>query len=236
MNALSLSDEWSTPADLFAALRALYGPFHVDVASSDANAKCANHFTKRDSALERSWRVKGQHTRAWDNPPYSRGSLARWMEKARAEVLAHHVELVTNLVPHYTAECWWQRHVEGAAGKRLLTSSGDTNLGPRTQVCWESLTVEVLRLRGRVRFIEASGRTGAARYSSAVVTFAQPGVLPPLVLRRRPGPKRIVTPEVEATIRAAVDNGASIVAACEAGGVSRKTWYRHLERNLRREA
>lgn len=238
MSELSESDEYRTPDDLYGALVGLYGPFDLDVCASDTNHKVPRYFTRQNSALARSsWRVKGRSdARAFMNPPYSRGNLIQFMPEARAQVVAHHLALVACVVPHYSDTRWWQDAVEAPMGRLVRVTADRTIIGPRTRTEWESLTVDVIRHPGRVHFTEESGATGPARHSTAMVTFAMPGVLPPLFERRTPGPKRVVTPEIEAAIRAAVDAGATISRAVEAGGISRKTWYRHLERNLRRSA
>lgn len=226
---LSESDEWRTPPDLFAALSATYGPFTLDAAASASNHLLPRYFTKETSALERSWAAATTNGRAWLNPPYSRGSLDPFMAKARAEVLDE-LALVPCLVPHYTAEGWWHRHVEGPAGALLRMTSTSTLLGPCTRLEWQHLTLDVLRIRGRVRHIEASGATGPARFSSVVVVFARPGLLPPFIAPRQRGPASCVTPEMERAIRSFVDAGGTIAQACLAAGIARKTWYRHLER------
>lgn len=240
----SESDEWSTPPDLFAALSALYGPFDVDAAAAAWNRKCTLWCgsigglsldvvaAPLGDAFAFDWSSHGRRnfSRVWCNPPYSRGSLERWVSFFRERVLVGDLPLVTMLVPHYTAEGWW-RHVEAPAGELLLTTSGHTEIGPRTQVCWEHLTVEVLRKRGRVHFVERRGKTGAARHSSAAVTFARPGVLEPLRAGpRRLGPKRVMTPELTAAMERLIGAGHSISTACELVGIARKTWYRTLER------
>lgn len=235
---LSASDEWSTPPELFAALSSLYGPFDVDAAAAAWNHKaplwCGLEGSPWGSAFEVDWArpcwpASLKPLRVWCNPPYSRGSLDRWVSFWREQVVLEHVQLVTLLVPHYTAEGWW-RHVECPAGEVLGATVGDTQLGPRTQVRSEHLTTETLRIRGRVRYVEKSGATGPARHSSAAVTFARRGVLLPLGGRTPRGPKPVVTPAVEHLVNNMVENGHSIARACELAGIGRKTWYRHLER------
>lgn len=233
---LSASDEWATPPELFAALAALYGPFQLDAAANAKNTKCARWYGPGGVAADAPSELVPLPgvKRVFLNSPYSRGSLDRFIGWARSMVLAARYESITCVVPGHTAEGWWHRHVLAAAGAYLGASHGESVIGARDQVRWESLTVERLTIRGRVRFVEASGATGSARFPSVAVTFARPGVLPSLeVRRRRRGPKPIVTPEIEAYIRAEVDRGTSISAACEGAGIARKTWYRFLHRRQR---
>ena len=46
--------DWETPRDLFDRCDAIWR-FDLDVASSDDNALCDNHFTKEDDGLGMSW-------------------------------------------------------------------------------------------------------------------------------------------------------------------------------------
>lgn len=50
----SRCEEWETPQWLFDVLNKEFH-FDLDVASSHANAKCANHFTVEDDGLNQSW-------------------------------------------------------------------------------------------------------------------------------------------------------------------------------------
>ena len=50
----SARDDWETPAWLFSALDSEFH-FTLDAASSDANAKCERHLTKRDDGLAADW-------------------------------------------------------------------------------------------------------------------------------------------------------------------------------------
>lgn len=48
------SIEWETPQDFFDKCNAEFN-FTLDVASTDENAKCENHFTEKDDGLKCSW-------------------------------------------------------------------------------------------------------------------------------------------------------------------------------------
>lgn len=222
---LSQSDEWATPPELFGALSALYGPFNLDAAASPGNSRCAVLFTKELDALARDW----PWPRIWLNPPYSRGNVESFLAHARHQVQYGPAGLVCALVPGHTAEGWWHRHVEAPAGAQLGTGYELSLLGPRTQVRWEALTVETLRIRGRVRFVEASGATGSARFPSVAVVLAKPGVLPalgaPPVLKR--GPKSSLSAADAESVRRLLAAGHSVSRACQLAGVHRRAWYRH---------
>ena len=76
----SAYDEWETPRDFFSTLDREFH-FTLDVASSDKNALCENHFTKEQDGLKQSWKTSGT---VWCNPPYGRG-IDKWMRKAYEE-------------------------------------------------------------------------------------------------------------------------------------------------------
>ena len=76
-NALydSASCEWETPQELFRALDAEFH-FTLDPCSTDENAKCAKHYTKKQDGLAQDWTGET----VWCNPPYGRGVDA-WVRK-----------------------------------------------------------------------------------------------------------------------------------------------------------
>lgn len=47
-------DDWRTPKELFEQLDNEFH-FTIDVASSDENALCEKHYTKKDDALSKNW-------------------------------------------------------------------------------------------------------------------------------------------------------------------------------------
>lgn len=89
------SVEWETPAGLFEQLDAEYGPFTLDVAATDANAKCANWYTIEDDALVKPWMGV-----VWCNPPYD--ALRIFMAKAISEVDRGNAKRVVMLIPART--------------------------------------------------------------------------------------------------------------------------------------
>ena len=51
---LSQSNDWETPADLFARLDGMFH-FQLDPCADESNAKCERYFTKADDGLKQSW-------------------------------------------------------------------------------------------------------------------------------------------------------------------------------------
>jgi phage N-6-adenine-methyltransferase len=119
----SKSDDWATPARLFAALDAEFG-FELDVCASANNAKCSRYFTVADDGLAEKWTGC-----CWMNPPYARRVLERWVEKAADSADAG--ATVVALIPARTDTVWWHEQVMARAAEvrfikgRLKFGSGD---------------------------------------------------------------------------------------------------------------
>jgi len=79
----SATDEWATPADLFAKVDRRYR-FALDPCATAENVKCPLYFIKEQDGLSQDW---GSH-RVFCNPPYSairawRASVSRLHSGAR---------------------------------------------------------------------------------------------------------------------------------------------------------
>ena len=98
----SESGEWETPPALYAALHAEFA-FNLDPAATVASAKCSRFYTKQDNGLSKSW--KGE--RVWCNPPYGRGIIEAWVEKAATG----ECEVAVLLLPARTDTKWFQTWV-----------------------------------------------------------------------------------------------------------------------------
>ena len=103
----SATDEWCTPADLFAELDSEFR-FTLDVASTDENALCERHYTKREDGLAQPWDGS-----VWCNPPYG-GEIGKWMKKAAQ---TDRGGVVVCLVPARTDTRWWHEYVAGRASE-----------------------------------------------------------------------------------------------------------------------
>lgn len=106
----SLSDEWTTPRDLFQDLNSEFA-FTLDVASTHENALCEHHFTKDENGLTQTWAGN-----VFCNPPYGK-QIAAWMKKA-AET--NEGGVVVCLVPARTDTAWWHDYVTQATEVRFL--------------------------------------------------------------------------------------------------------------------
>ncbi|WP_105901410.1 phage N-6-adenine-methyltransferase [Vibrio gangliei] len=105
-------DSWSTPQWLFDALDREFG-FDVDVAAIEDNAKCSAWFDHSLNALDiDDWRYHPEHLTltpfqcAWINPPYSRGMVKAFLEKAHEQCVKHKINSVL-LIPATPDASWW---------------------------------------------------------------------------------------------------------------------------------
>ena len=96
----SKTSEWETPQDFFNMYNEIFH-FTLDAASTDQNAKCANHFTKKDNALLKNW--GGQIV--WLNPPYGK-EIGKWVKKALEESKKPNTTVVC-LLPARTDTIWF---------------------------------------------------------------------------------------------------------------------------------
>jgi hypothetical protein len=81
----------------------------------------------------------------------------------------------------YSSEGWWKRHVARPEGQPLgctwLWDRYPAPLGSGRRMRSQGLTIDVFELPGRQHFIKKNGKTGPARFGSAIVNFWKPGVL-----------------------------------------------------------
>lgn len=151
-------DDRETGPDTFAECVERWGPFTLDVAAADHNAKCDNYFTLQDDALRRRWHAVS----VWCNPPYSKtpaSDLGTWVAKAVEEWRAGRSGRVTLLLPaNRTEQAWWQDHVEPfrdrpgspmsthyLRGRRRFIQAGATEIKPNER---PPFGLVVVHLRG----------------------------------------------------------------------------------------
>jgi len=96
----SRSDDWATPAALFAHLDERFGPFDLDPCATAESAKCERYFTRSDDGLAQEWTG-----RVFMNPPYG-PPIGAWVRKAW-ESAQNGCEVVVCLVPARTDTRWW---------------------------------------------------------------------------------------------------------------------------------
>lgn len=132
----SVRDDWATPNYIFAPLNEEFD-FDLDPCCKAETAKCEKFFTPIDDGLSQSW----ANRRVWMNPPYGRGVIDKWMEKARQSAWMEGASVVC-LVPVHAGSQWFKQSMQACDELRFL--------------------------EGRVRFEEAKDD---APFASAVMVF-----------------------------------------------------------------
>lgn len=101
-------DEWGTPFKLFKRIQnEMNVKFTLDPCTSETNRlNTDTYFTKRTNGLIRSWENKI----VFMNPPYSRGNIDLWTEKARREAFSNVNTVVVGLLPLRTAK-WFRLNI-----------------------------------------------------------------------------------------------------------------------------
>jgi len=120
----SLTNEWSTPAELFARLDAEFG-FTLDPCATAENAKCRKFFTQADDGLRQSWAGE----RVFMNPPYGR-QIGAWVRKAFEE--SQNGALVVCLIPARTDTSYWHEYCMNASEIRLIRGRVAFGGAPKT--------------------------------------------------------------------------------------------------------
>ena len=83
-------DHWTTPPTEIEKVRKVFGGvIHTDPASNDASqlhVKAETYYTIADNGLERTW-----YGKVFCNPPYSRGNIDAFVQKAVYEWTHRHI-------------------------------------------------------------------------------------------------------------------------------------------------
>jgi site-specific DNA-methyltransferase (adenine-specific) len=133
----SKSNEWTTPKAFFDKLDKIFGPFTLDPCCDGINNLTQHYFTEQQDGLSQSWQG---HT-VFMNPPYSRGELKRWIQKAHEESQKKNT-MVVALIPSRTDTKYWHEYVMKAR--------------------------HIMFVKGRIKFGDG---TNSAPFPSAVVVF-----------------------------------------------------------------
>lgn len=173
-----VEDRFGTPMFLTDALQAHFGRFDLDLAAEPWSAVCDALITKEQDLFKQRMMHLGH---GYLNPPYSKGSLARFVSYARERVVACDWYAVTLLVPAYSGEGWFQC-IGDPVGKVLKTEYryrqiAHPKLARWTRYMSEGLVTDIIPIAGRITFRFPPGYRGAresARFSSVVVRFTHP--------------------------------------------------------------
>lgn len=125
--ALSRSDEWETPQDVYDQLCYAYGinP-HLDVAATEQNRKCPAFYSEENfNALETDWHLFkridvriSHYVDVWCNPPHSK--TKDFVLKAHEQWKKHNINIMM-LVP---AGVLCRKYFEEIFEKFVLTNHG----------------------------------------------------------------------------------------------------------------
>jgi phage N-6-adenine-methyltransferase len=99
-------DEWYTPPEHIARVRRVLGDIDLDPASNEQAQRivqAGQFFSKADDALMQDWRG-----RVWLNPPYSKGLLAKFVDKMIHEVKVGNTTAGIMLLNNFTDPGWFQ--------------------------------------------------------------------------------------------------------------------------------
>jgi phage N-6-adenine-methyltransferase len=97
------SKEFGTPVDLFNKINNVYN-FSIDSCASSENKKLDNYFDVERNGLIQEW---NQNT--WCNPPYGRGCIEHWINKAVKEHQKYPQVSIGLLIPSRTETKWFSK-------------------------------------------------------------------------------------------------------------------------------
>ena len=107
-----VSTEYETPQDFFEVLNNEF-QFSMDVAATEANAKCSRIFDKEIDGLKQTWRGN-----IWLNPPYDK-SIGLWIRKAYQTAQQGHL-VVALIQGRSTDTKMWHDYVMKASEIRFI--------------------------------------------------------------------------------------------------------------------
>lgn len=117
----SISDEYSTPQDLYDILNYHYH-FTLDPCATDSNHKCAKYYTRKDDGLSKDWRG----ATVFCNPPYGR-DISKWVEKCYNHFQDGGIAVM--LLPARTDTKWFHTYIYRKPGVRIEFLKGRLKFG-----------------------------------------------------------------------------------------------------------
>jgi phage N-6-adenine-methyltransferase len=130
-------DNWSTPDWLFKALDQEFN-FRFDASASEKNAKVVHFISAETNGLAiEHWKGSKdgwggyrhlENCFAWINPPYSRGMIKAFVDKAYEQCVKHKINSVL-LVPATPDAGWWPKN---ATEIRFITGGRVSFINPVT--------------------------------------------------------------------------------------------------------
>ena len=114
------NDEWQTPLELFDLLNNEF-KFTMDVACDIHNILCDEGYYNTEDSLKQDWYYDSKiilSPKHWMNPPYSRGNIDKFCQKAYEE--SQNGCVVVGLLPLRSAP-WFHKYVMKAHEIRFMT-------------------------------------------------------------------------------------------------------------------
>ena len=104
------TDEWYTPLEYIDMVREVMDGIDLDPATCEfaqAKVRASNYFTIENNGLEQYW-----SGRVWLNPPYSKGLMAKFVDKICEEYMLGDVNQATVLSNNFTDTAWFHKLLE----------------------------------------------------------------------------------------------------------------------------
>lgn len=101
--------EWRTPHEVFSTLNAAFGPFGLDAAADEQNAKCLSYLGEKENALSLDTKWLSATGNVWCNPPYRK--VLDWVERADVAVQRDECARVVLLLNAEPGTKWFNRAV-----------------------------------------------------------------------------------------------------------------------------
>lgn len=112
--------------------------FDLDVCATERNRKAPLYFDESTDGLRKDW-----HGYVWCNPPYSRGNIAKWVDKVIEQ--RRNIERCWMLLPAKTDTKWFAKIAEDS---------------------------QILLLTGRIKFeVDGKPTTGSGMFPSMLVQY-----------------------------------------------------------------
>lgn len=151
------SNQYGTPQEFFDVCDRIFGPFNLDVCARPDMTKCARFFTAEDSCMSHAWDGK-----AWNNPPYSEGSIGPIIEHTWSQAREGRCSTLCLFPVKKSEQVWFQSFVANAA-------------------------TLILPVEGRIPFLRDGTATKSPNHASVLVWYKAgrvsgcPGYVAPMV-------------------------------------------------------
>jgi len=126
------NNEWNTPKKFTDSAKIVMGKITLDPASNKSAqcfVKAKKFYSKKNNALEKKWKGK-----IWMNPPYSNGTIGKFIDKFIQEYENGNIKEAVVLVNNGTETRWFQKLI--------------------------ALVDNFVFVKGRISFFKPNGETG----------------------------------------------------------------------------